>query len=96
MLNLEEDLDVFFDDFAVDAVLEDGRTIKVLFDDDFLMVQNNVETSVPAARCKTSDIPEIRHEAGIVIHETDYYVYKKQPDKRRGMTLLILSRDRQA
>ena len=93
--------DIFLTDFAVDATYTPSggvvKTIKVVFDSEYLSVQVvgdvGVESETPTAHCKTSDLTGVKHNDTLVIEGTTYYVTEIHPDGT-GMTLLILSKDR--
>jgi len=95
-----DDLDIFFQDFGVDAVYTPqggaASTIRVLFDNTYVAVDTagNVlaESKSPIAHCKTSDIQGIRHGDTLLINGTTYYIVEHQPDGT-GISVLVLSKD---
>lgn len=95
------EIDALFDPIlTVDATYTPSggvvKTIKVVFDSEYLSVQVvgdvGVESASPAAHCKTSDLTGVKHNDTLVIEGTTYYVTEIHPDGT-GMTLLILSKD---
>lgn len=79
----------FADDF-VNA--RTGLTISVLFDKEFIVVIEDVESASPAITCADSDVPGVLHDDLFteVSTATVYKVTGKQPDGT-GLTLLLLS-----
>jgi len=93
-----DDLDVFFQDFVVDAIYTPqggvASTIKVIYDREYIAVDTagNVlmESRSPIAHCKNSDIPNVKHGDTLMIDGMTFYVTEIQPDGT-GITRLILS-----
>lgn len=81
----------FADDFVNGRT---GLTISVLFDKEFTVIIEDVESAAPAITVADTDIPGIRHGDTFteVSTSTVYNVVGKQPDGT-GMTLVILSQD---
>ena len=73
-----------------------GKSVRIVFDNSFLSVQELGDASVasasPVAFCKTSDVESAARGDSMVIGDTTYYVTEVQPDGY-GMTTLILSKD---
>lgn len=97
----DTDIDLFFTDFAVDALyvpdLGTASTIKVIFDNNHAVIEllgegAGVESTAPVAVCKTADTPDIKRNEILEIDETTYYVKTVEEDGT-GMTKLILSED---
>lgn len=92
-----DDIDVFFSDFAIDAVYTaDGmpKTIRILFSRDYREMMNEItgiEGTASSAICKSSDVPNASHNDTLEIDEEIYYVIGVQPDDS-GVTILLLSR----
>ena|SRR4030067_1899703 len=95
----DNDLDIFFsDDFTQDATYTpqggQASTIKIIFDNAFKVIDisTGIESALPAATCKTSDVASVKHNDTLVINSITYYVSGIQPDGT-GITKLILSKD---
>lgn len=90
----DSDIDIFFTDFAVDAVWTPSggtaSTIKVIFDNDYKIIVDNVEGSGPAVTCKTASVPDIRHDDELTVNSTAYKVINIQHDGN-GVTTLLLA-----
>ena len=83
------------DDFA--DVFTNARTalnINVIFDKEFVVIVEDIETSAPVITCADADIPGV--EYGDLFTDTNtsivYKVVGIQPDNT-GVTLLVLSLD---
>ncbi len=81
----------FADDFVNNRT---GLTISGLFDKEFIVIIEDVESAAPAMTVADTDIPGIRHGDTFVHVDTaiTYNVVGKQPDGT-GMTLVIFSQD---
>jgi hypothetical protein len=97
----DTDIDIFFSDFGVDAILksqiEPEKTIKVIFTAkgqalEILDSSIGVETTKPIALCKSSDVETVAHNDIIEISGKEYYVISILPDGT-GITTLGLSED---
>lgn len=97
----DNDISLFFTDFAVDAVYTPqggpASTIKVIFNNEYNRVVDingfaGIESSAPQAVCKTTDAANARHGDTLVINGTTYYIAEIMPDGT-GITVLALSRD---
>lgn len=83
------------DDFAREFTnTRTGLTINVLFDNAFIVVIGDVETTRPAITVASVDVPGVLHEDTFTNLTTSivYKVKNIQPDGE-GHTLLILSQD---
>lgn len=95
---IESDIKTVFMDntqFADDFVFSrNGLTISVLFDKEFTVIVEDVESSAPAVTVADSDIVGIIHGDTLTEVSTDtvYNVMGIQPDGT-GVTLIILSQD---
>ncbi len=90
----KDDLDGFFDEFAVDA-LYNGRIVPVIFDNEYEGVSpqdGEVESAGPQGTVKDSDINGIKHGDTMRIDLINYKIRGIQPDGT-GLTVLILSKD---
>lgn len=91
----ENDLSVFFNtsDFADIASFQPvgkvARTFNVIFEKQFRFVQQGIESDVPAAICKTSDISDIEYSNLLTINSVNYKIEGKIDDGN-GITTLIL------
>jgi hypothetical protein len=90
MTTLLDQLDVYFDLFGVEAIC-DGNTFYCIFDNNFVLALDGVETSTPAAHVKDSDVTalSIAHGTEITINNALFKVTGIQLDGS-GVTLLIL------
>lgn len=81
----------FADDFVFSRT---GLTISVLFDKEFIVIIEDVESAAPAVTAADSDIVGIRHGDTLTEVSTSivYNVVGIQPDGT-GITLVILSQD---
>ena len=74
----------------------DEYTFRILFDDEFANVVENLESASPEAMCRTTDLPsDIAHGNELVFYDFQgtkrtYKVRGIEPDGQ-GMTRLILS-----
>lgn len=89
--NIFMDNSQFADDF-VNA--RTGLTISALFDKEFVVIIEDVESAAPAMTVADTDIVGIRHGDTFTHVDTAivYNVVSKQPDGT-GMTLIIFSQD---
>lgn len=89
-IKITDDLDIFFEDFAIVAAFQ-LKTFKVIFENDFRIAYEGVETSTPAASCKSSDIEDLglKHGNELTINGGIYKITGIQPDGT-GITLLLL------
>jgi len=94
------DLDSFFGDFAIDAVLaRQSGTVsvcRVIFDNNYLTLLGTVDfagvaSSEPGAVCKSSDVAGARHGDTLTVNGATYAVIGVEPDGS-GITILRLSR----
>lgn len=90
----DTDIDIFFTDFAVDAKYipfgGTASTIKVIFDNIYQVIVDNVEGTHPAAFCKTANVSGIKHDDEMTINSTTYKIINIQHDGT-GMTTLLLA-----
>lgn len=90
----EDDLDVLFSDFGINATFA-AQTIKVIFDNDFQAVNlaaMSVESAGPQAVVKDTSIPGAVHGSTLIIGAVTYYIRGIHPDGT-GLTTLVLSKD---
>jgi hypothetical protein len=97
---LNQDLDVFFNDaeFADVAVLENGTSVAVYFDekDDVVFdagLDSDVSASVPSVTCKASDVVDVRHGDALILNNMTYFVIDMDPPQS-GVRKIYLSEDR--
>jgi hypothetical protein len=85
----DENLTQFFEvgDFAVEAVIKDGstavRTISVIFNDprqDVAIFDSAVESNLPFALCRTSDLEDVEHGFTMAIGGAVYRIVENQSD----------------
>lgn len=92
----DDDIDVFFDDFAVDAVytptVGEPKTISVLFDADEEVLFGGVISTAPAITAITSDVSDIKKGETIEVDGTTYKVWEPMPDKH-GTRQIFLTED---
>jgi molecular chaperone GrpE (heat shock protein) len=90
MTSILDNLDVFFTRFGVEATFDMGP-VTVIFDNNFLVALEGVETSTPAATIKTSEVLDLgmKHKDQITINEIPYQITGIQHDGT-GMTVLLL------
>jgi hypothetical protein len=89
-----DDLDVFFRDFATEALWK-GVEVKVIFHNEYEAVTlfaGQIESSHPYVEVKSSDIESAAHGDVLEIDGTQYYVSAIKPDGT-GITVLELSLD---
>jgi hypothetical protein len=86
-----DEIDVFFDDELTVTAYYDLKPFTVIFDNNFVIAVDGVETSTPAATCKTADVTElgIKRTDEININDTVYRVTMLRHDGA-GITTLIL------
>jgi len=87
-----DDLNRFFNDFAVVATLSGGSTINVLFDRNPEVALTAVETADILVTAKTTDVSALVAGDTLVIGGVTYYVEKNEPDGT-GISILTLSKD---
>ena len=92
---------IFLSDFTVDGTYtpQGGgpSTIKVVFENQYQSIEMlsegvGVESTGPAATCKTSDVSTAKHGDTLAISGKIYYINGVQPDGT-GLTRLLLSED---
>lgn len=83
-----EPIDVYFADFAVDAVRAAGASSKVIFDAPYQGALSMIESSNPTATAKDGDI--VRDEV-LTIKGTRYKAVRPEPDGT-GFTVWQLER----
>lgn len=94
----DDDIDIFFSDFAIDAVYTPvsgkAKTIKIIFSRDYREMVDElvgVEGIVSSAICKSADMPDVSHNDILEINGETYYIIGVQPDDS-GITTLLLSK----
>lgn len=90
----ENDLGVFFSDFAIDANWN-GTEVKVIYHNAYegvTLFGSDIESKNPFVEVRDSDIEGMVQRDIMGIDGTDYYVIGIQPDGT-GITVLILSKD---
>lgn len=90
----EDDLALFFTDFAIDAEWA-GKDIKVIFHNAYEAVSlfgADVESKNPFLEVKDSDIEDMGHDETITIAGVAYLVRSIQADGT-GISLIMLSKD---
>lgn len=98
----DSDIDnLLFTDYAVDAVYTpqggQAASIKVIFDNEYQAIEMlgagvGVESTSPAAICKTTNISSAKHGDTLAVGGKTYYISGVQPDGT-GITRLLLSED---
>ena len=90
----EEDFDVYFSDFGTSAVLDDGSSVDVIFDQAYIASLMQVESSGPMAVLKSTDAEtaELAQGSRLAIGGIDYVIAEAQPDGT-GITVLQLHKD---
>lgn len=86
---ISENLDLFLVDFALTATLN-GKTIRVLFDENFLSFELGAEGRSITATGKTSDLEGTRHGDAIEINGRSFQVVGVQPQGDGAFTQLVL------
>jgi len=90
----ENDLGVFFSDFAIDANWK-GTEVKVIFHNAYEAVTlfgSDIESKNPFVEVQDSDIEDMAQRDLIKIGGTNYYIINIQADGT-GITILMLSKD---
>lgn len=89
---MDDDLDLFFnpDDFAVEATLEDGSTINVIFDRPYEEALK-IESNKPTVTAKASDVASLVHGDIMTLNDVDYVIINIQTDET-GVAILYLAR----
>lgn len=90
MPRLKENLDLFLEEFATTAVLDDGSSIRVIFDNEYDPMALEAEGRQIVACCKTSDTARAHHGSTLSIDKKTYTVVGIQPDMEGAFTDLIL------
>ena len=90
-MTLESDADRLLflstDEFAVTATISASPVVGI-FDNEFAEAID-IEGTVPAFECRTSDVAAVVHGTTVTINTIAYTCHGKQPDGT-GMTVLIL------
>lgn len=95
---ISADLDVFFSDFSVNAVLSPSggypRSIKVIFDNAYENIElfSGIGTTGPIAQAKDADVMDIARNDLLTVNGRSYYIGKIKPDGT-GITIMGLSED---
>ncbi len=86
-MGLEEDLSLFFEDFAVPAIVKNGatviRTINVILStptQEIEIFDAGAEINVPFAQCRTSDLVGVKHGFTMTINSVVYRIGDKVED----------------
>ena len=87
---LNEDINIFFDEFAVVATLPSGEA-KCLFDEEYLNVDFAAEGRSITALFITSTIAQLNHYDLITINGQDYQVVGIRPVDDGKITEIVLS-----
>lgn len=90
----ENDLDIFFNDFGIDATYG-ANTIKVIFHNEYEVMTlfgGIVESKNPFLEIKDSDIVGATHSSTITIGGVAYNFIEIRPDGT-GITIVELSKD---
>ena len=90
----EDDLDLFFEEFGVDATFK-YENVRIVFDDGYQAVDvqtGEIESSDPQATGKTEKFANAEHGDTLEINDISYKIIGIQPDGT-GLTTLILSKD---
>lgn len=85
-----ENLDVFFLDFGITAVV-DGGFVRGIFDNQFATTLGFTAGTGPILLCKTADIAAVEQGGPVHVGATNYTVSAIEPDGT-GLTLLRLLR----
>lgn len=91
----DDDLDGFFNDFAVTATIGTGgsqKNIQVIFDEEFQAFSSaagEVISISPSAHCKTSDVNGYGVGTAFVVNSNNYRVLENKPDGT-GISVLAL------
>ncbi len=89
----ENDLDVFFEDFAEEVVWE-GNSIQAIFHNAYEAVQifgEQFESKDPFLEVKTSDVAGMEKSDIVVARSTTYYVAEPAHDDGTGFSVIRLS-----
>lgn len=87
---IDEDLDVFFNEFAVTATLEDATEIKIIFDKRSDPMALGAEGREIIATCKSEDVANVTHNTTINIEGKTYTIIGINPEMDGKITKLIL------
>ena len=85
----EEDLEVFFNEFATTATLENGTEIKVIFDRSSDPMGLGTEGRELKATCRTEDVSNLNHQENITIDKV-YTIIRINLQMDGNITQLIL------
>jgi hypothetical protein len=91
----EDDLPIFFKDFAIDAEWM-GKTIEAIFHNAYEAVTlfgSDIESKNPFIEVQDSDIQGIASGDTVTIDSVDYKVMGPPQPDGTGITLLMLSKD---
>lgn len=85
-----EDLDVFFNEFATTATLEDATEIEIIFDRSSDPMALGTEGRELMATCKSEDVTNVNHGSQIIIEFVNYTIIGINPEMDGKITELIL------
>jgi len=87
---IQENLAVFFDEFAVQGELSNGTFISGIFDQEFLQMDIGVEGRSITFLAKSTDVSSLHHGDTITINSIPYGIVGIEPRDDGKITDLIL------
>lgn len=91
-LDFSSDLNVFFNDFAVDAVLATSQVIKVILDEPDQESLSLIDSINSQATAKTSDVLAVKEKDQILIGTDTYTVKRKRKIEDGLLSIVYLSK----
>ena len=89
------EVDVFFDEFAVDAIADDGKPVRLIIDEiastDQRTAQRPRRSLRTLAQARTIDIPRLTLQSAVTIGDDRYRVESHEEDLH-GITPVTLQR----
>lgn len=86
----QENLEVFFKEFAIDGELQNGDIISGIFDREFLQMDIGVEGRQITFCAKSTDVENLHHGDTITINSIPYGIVGIEPHDDGKITDLIL------
>ena len=87
---IQENLEIFFKEFAVQGTLAGGAVISGIFDQDFLQMDIGVEGRLITFLAKSMDVDGLHHGDTITINSIPYGIVGIEPRDDGIITDLIL------
>ena len=87
---IQENLEIYFKEFAVQGELLDGTFISGIFDQEFLQMDIGVEGRQITFCAKSTDVTDLHHGDTITINSIPYSIVGIEPQGDGAITDLVL------